>query len=187
MLYLLTRKLIIIESKKTVRLRAIICNHCDSLTMRKSYRKNMQPALQPNSDYLSSEIHDMDRLPVILDAFMRLDAHGELINVIHLTNYVNMAVKNPHCRFVLWTKRNDLIVKYFKENAKPSNFILIYSNPIISTVMGKIPKYFDKTFNNVLEHEHVALQNCTGQKCKDCMLCYTENDTTVLVEKVKRD
>ena len=163
-----------------------ICTHCYSHTMLKSYRKNMQDALQYNSDYLSSEIHPMEKVDWVPDAFMRLDAHGELININHLTNLVNMAVKNPHCRFVLWTKRNDLIVKYFKENAKPSNFILIYSNPIISTVMGKIPKYFDKTFNNVLEHEHVALQNCTGQKCKDCMLCYTENDTTVIVEKVKK-
>ena len=163
-----------------------ICTHCYSHTMLKSYRKNMQPALQHNSDYLSSKVHDMDSLPVILDAFMRLDAHGELINLNHLTNLVNMAVKNPHCRFVLWTKRNDIVVKYFKDNDKPSNFALIYSNPIISTVMGKVPRYFDKTFNNVLEDEKVELQNCTGQKCKDCLLCYTINNTTVIVEKVKK-
>lgn len=163
-----------------------ICTLCYSQAMLKTYRKNMQECLQHNSDFLSSKVHDVEYLPVLLDAFIRFNAHGELINLNNLINYVNIAKKNPHCRCVLWTKRNDLIVKYFKENAKPSNFILIYSNPIISTVMGKIPKYFDKTFNNVLEHEHVALQNCTGQKCKDCMLCYTENDTTVIVEKVKK-
>ena len=163
-----------------------ICTVCYSHTMLKSYRKNMQPALQHNSDFLSSKIHDMEYLPVLLDAFIRFDAHGELINLNNLINYVNIAKKNPHCRCVLWTKRNDLVVKYFKEHEKPDNLVLIYSNPMISTVMGKIPKYFDKTFNNVLEHEHVELQNCTGQKCKDCLLCYTKNNTTVIVEKVKK-
>ena len=146
----------------------------------------MQPALQHNSDYLSSKVHDLEYLPTILQAFFRFNAHGELINLTHLENLVNIAKKNPHCRFALWTKRNDLIVKYFKDNDKPSNFVLVYSNPMISTVMGKLPKHFDKTFNNVLEDEKVELQNCTGQKCKDCLLCYSLNDVQVIVEKVKK-
>ena len=163
-----------------------ICTHCYSHTMLKSYRKNMQPALQHNSDYLSSRVHDPEYLPTILQAFFRFNAHGELINLTHLENLVNIAKKNPHCRFALWTKRNDLIVKYFRDNDKPSNFVLVYSNPMISTVMSKLPKHFDKTFNNVLEHEKVELQNCTGQKCKDCLLCYQHGTTDTIVEKVKK-
>ena len=56
-----------------------ICTHCYSHTMLKSYRKNMQPALQHNSDYLSSRVHDLEYLPTILQAFFRFNAHGELI------------------------------------------------------------------------------------------------------------
>ena len=52
--------------------------------------------------------------------------------------------------------------------------------------MSKPPKYFDKTFNNVLEHEFTERQNCTGQKCKDCLVCYSVNDISTIVEMVKK-
>ena len=53
--------------------------------------------------------------------------------------------------------------------------------------MSKPPKGFDKTFNNVLEHEYQDKQNCTGQKCKDCRICYTiGNQINTIVEKVKK-
>tara|TARA_R100000951_G_C2596713_1_gene166891 strand:- start:64 stop:510 length:447 start_codon:yes stop_codon:yes gene_type:complete len=147
----------------------------------------MQPALQRNSERLANKVLDYDLLPTILDAFFRFNAHGELINLTHLENLVRISKKNPHCSFALWTKRNDLVVKYFKTREKPSNFILVYSNPKISTIMPKPPKYFDRTFNNVLEHEHKEKQNCTGQKCKDCRLCYTiGNGVNTIVEMVKK-
>jgi hypothetical protein len=163
-----------------------ICTKCYSHTMLKSYRKNMQPSLERNSIALSNEILSIDDLPLIMDAFFRFNAHGELINDIHLINLVNIAIKNPHCNFALWTKRNDIISKYFVINDKPSNLILIYSNSKISKVMSKPPIYFDKTFNNVLENEYTELQNCTGQQCKNCLLCYKHNNVTTIVEKVKK-
>ena len=164
-----------------------ICTKCYSHTMLKSYRKNMQPALQRNSEALANKILDVDLLPTILDTFFRFNAHGELINLVHLENLNRIAKKNPHCSFALWTKRNDLITKYYATREKPDNLTLIYSNPKVSTIMRKPPKHFDRTFNNVLEHEHVEKQNCTGQKCKDCRLCYTiGNNVNTIVEMVKK-
>ena len=163
-----------------------ICKHCYSHTMLKGYRKNMANALQRNSDLLSSRTLSKEELPVILDAFFRFDAHGELINMQHLANLVAIVNHNPHCNFALWTKRKDYIKRLFDYAEKPKNLIIIYSNPTISSIMDAPPLYFDKTFNNVLEHEHVEQQNCTGQKCKDCLLCYTHNDTHTIVEKVKK-
>lgn len=163
-----------------------ICTKCYSHTMLKSYRKNMQPSLQRNSDLLSTKVLEHNQLPTILNAFFRFNAHGELINETHLINLVNIALHNPHCNFALWTKRNDIIAKYFKYNDKPKNLILVYSNSKISNIMQKLPKYFDKTFNNVLEDEHVEKQNCTGQQCKNCLLCYQHNEVTTIVEKVKK-
>ena len=61
-----------------------ICTKCYSNIMLKSYRKNMQPALERNSQALSNSVLPMDQLPVILDAFFRFNAHGELINLTHL-------------------------------------------------------------------------------------------------------
>ena len=162
-----------------------ICTFCYSQEMLLTYRKNMALALQRNSDIIGKKIIHEDGLPIILDAFFRFNAHGELINEINLINYVNIALKNPHCNFSLWTKRFDIVSKYFKDNKKPKNFILIYSNPKINNILKVVPKYFDKTFNNVKEDLKKEKQNCTGQKCKDCLLCYKLDSTNTIIEKVK--
>lgn len=163
-----------------------ICTKCYSHTMLNSYRKNMQKPLEHNSQLLSSTVLPFDQLPVILDAFFRFNAHGELINIIHLTNLVNIAVKNPHCNFALWSKQNQLVQEYFASNQKPSNLILIFSNSKIGKILPKPPKHFDKTFNNVPHDQFVSEQNCTGQKCKDCLLCYKHNGVSTIVEMVKK-
>lgn len=162
-----------------------ICTFCYSQEMLRTYRKNMAQALQRNTDIISKKVIHEDGLPIILDAFFRFNAHGELINEINLINYVNIALKNPHCNFSLWTKRFDIVSKYFKDNKKPKNFILIYSNPKINHILEVVPKYFDKTFNNVQEELKKEKQNCSGQKCKDCLLCYKLDSTNTIVEKVK--
>lgn len=164
-----------------------ICTKCYSHVMLSSYRKNMQPALERNSQALSSRPLTQAELPRVVDSVFRFDAHGELINETHLLNLVAICEYNPATSFALWTKRNDIVSKYFRAHAKPKNMILIYSNPKISHIMAKPPKFFDRTFNNVLEHEYVERQNCTGQQCKDCLLCYTPgNGVTTIVEKVKK-
>ena len=164
-----------------------ICTKCYSNKMLRTYRKNTQPALQRNSDLLSQAVDDaVLKATRILDSFLRLNAHGELINEQHLSNLVRLAELKPHANFTLWTKRKNIVRKYFDNHEKPKNLILIYSNPRISSIMDSPPEYFDKTFNNVLEHESVDQQNCTGQKCADCLLCYTKNDVKTIVEKVKK-
>ena len=162
-----------------------ICTKCYSHSMLSTYRKNMAPALQRNSDLLSARILSASEIPFLPDAFLRINAHGELINDTHLANIVAIAKHNAHCNVVLWTKRNDIVAKYFANNDKPDNLLLIYSNSKIDRVMAKPPKYFAKTFNNVTGDNELERQNCTGQKCMDCMLCYTKNDTTTIVERVK--
>lgn len=169
-----------------------ICTKCYSHTMLKSYRKNMQPALQRNSDALSGYIHAATDLPKINDLYFRFDAHGELINDTHFINLINIAKANPNTSFALWTKRTDIVNKVLATGSgyeKPDNLILIYSNPKIGRILARPPKHFDRTFNNVLQHEHVEQQNCTGQKCMDCLLCYKPvniNGVDTIVEMVKK-
>lgn len=163
-----------------------ICTKCYSHTMLKSYRKNMQPALERNSQALGNSVLSIDELPMIMDAFFRFNAHGELINETHLINLINIAKKNPHCNFALWSKRYDIVKSVFSKVEKPHNLIMIFSNSKISSVLPKPPKYFDKTFNNVLQDEEVEKQNCTGQQCKNCLLCYRHGTTDTIVEMVKK-
>jgi hypothetical protein len=162
-----------------------ICKLCYSHGMLKSYRKNMQPALQRNSDALSGRLLDQSELPTILDAFLRINAHGELINAMHLENICRIAEHNPHCNVALWTKRKDIVNKLFKNRDKPTNLILVYSNPKVDNILETIPKHFDKVFNNVSFENHQDRQNCTGQQCKSCLACYKFGGTDIIVEAVK--
>ena len=167
-----------------------ICSFCYSNEMLRTYRKSVATALQRNSDLLTSKVLHPDALPVINSAFFRFNAHGELDldkkkGSINLENYVNIAIKNPHCTFSLWTKRFDIVKPFFDKHEKPKNLILIYSTPLTNHILKKTPKYFDKTFNTVKGDLHKDQQNCTGQKCKDCLLCYKKDTTSIIVESVK--
>ena len=161
-----------------------ICTKCYSHSMLSTFRKNTAPALQRNSDLLGNEILSDAQIPFINDAFHRFSAHGELINEIHLANLCKICEFNPHTKFSLWTKRNDLVRKYFDTNEKPANLTLLFSNPKIGTILKHPPKHFDKTFNNVHKGQFVEQQNCTGQKCMSCLLCYNSPINTI-VEEVK--
>lgn len=164
-----------------------ICTKCYSHAVLRTYRKNMAPALQRNSDFLSAAALRPDQIPFIGDAFLRINAHGELINGNHFENICRIAEANPHCSMVLWTKRTDIVARVLRGRDKPANLTLIYSNPRIGHIMSRPPRHFDRTFNNVHEDQDRDRQNCTGQKCRDCLLCYQiGNGVTTIVEKVKK-
>lgn len=164
---------------------SIICKHCYSMEMLQGLRKNCGPAWQRNSDALSGGLIPPHLLPTILDAFFRFSGHGELLNMTMLENFHNIAMHNPHCTFAMWTKRKGWVRRFYSERAKPANLILIYSNPRIDSVMDTPPEFFDRTFNNVSSDSDTE-QNCTGQKCRDCLLCYKPNNgVTTIIEAVK--
>lgn len=164
----------------------LICTKCYSAKNLKGPRKNCVSSRQHNSEVLSGGIIPKHMLPTILDAFMRVSADGELINLTHLENINNIALHNPHCTFGLWTKRKDLINKFYGTHKKPKNVILIFSNARIDKPMDTVPKHFDRTFNTVRKNNFKELQNCTGQKCIDCMACYLPTSgVTQIVEAVK--
>jgi len=198
----------------------IICGVCYSWKGL-NFRKSMINVLEKNSNLLSNSIIEWDNLPRIFDLYFRFSSHGELINEIHLENLNNICLKNPKTNFTLWSKRFDIVKKFYDNNDKPSNLILIYSNPKFDKPLNKLPKYFDKTFNNVIKlsykkyfTQHTMFFqkneitkemktkikndydnyintfdkdnniNCF-QKCKDCLLCYTKNNVTTIIEKTK--
>jgi len=142
-------------------------------------------AWQKNSDKLSKSIIDYDLLPKFYNTnFVRFHSHGELINDIHLVNFMNICNKNEDVTFTLWTKRNDLIKRHFKNHKKPKNLILIFSNSKFDKPMDQIPLHFDKTFNVINKDSNIRA-NCSG-KCKDCMICYTlGSKETQIIEVIK--
>lgn len=160
-----------------------ICTKCYSHASLSGYRKNMAPALQRNSDLLPIRLLTDREIPFINERIFRFSAHGELINETHLLNLFKIASLNEGCVFALWTKRKDIVNRVMRDNAKPANLILIFSNSVIGKVLPKPPMHFDRTFNNV--PKTTEGQNCTGQKCMDCQLCYTVGGVDTIVEAVK--
>ena len=161
-----------------------ICNSCYSVNMLKTMRKNCIPSWEHNSNLLSNVIIQNELLPSILDAFFRFSSHGELINNTHLINLINITNKNEHCTFTLWTKRKDIINKVFKTINKPKNLILIFSNSQLDKPIEVLPRYFDKTFNNVTKNFTEKKINCFS-KCKQCLICYKHNNINQIIEYIK--
>ena len=161
----------------------IICKECYSMSMLNTFRKNCRPKFINNSKYLSSKIHPREYLPICPSNVGRFHSHGELINSIHLENILNICLNQPMTTFTLWTKRSNIVSRVLKNRAKPKNLILVYSNKYIDRLDIKLPKHFDKVFNNV--SSKTSDVNCEG-KCLDCMKCYTLGETTTqITEAIK--
>ena len=161
----------------------IICKECYSMSMLNTFRKNCKPKFQNNSEYLSSKIHPREYLPICPSNVGRFHSHGELINSIHLENILNICLNQPMTTFTLWTKRSNIVNRVLKNRDKTKNLILIYSNKYVDKLDIKLPKHFDKVFNNV--SKHTSDVNC-NKKCLECMMCYTlGNKTTQIIEVIK--
>ena len=85
--------------------------------------------------------------------------------------------------FTLWTKRKNIVNRVLKNRTKPKNLILIYSNKYVDRLDIKLPKHFDKVFNNVSKHTNDV--NCS-KKCLECMMCYTLGNKTTQIIEVKK-
>tara|TARA_S200002703_G_scaffold73912_1_gene63782 strand:- start:1611 stop:2312 length:702 start_codon:yes stop_codon:yes gene_type:complete len=181
-----------------------ICGVCYSQESLTGFRKNTQKALDKNQIFAEKLLTNTDLKQIyILQSNYRFDHHGELLTELcnekgeiikkfpkfnMIENYCRIAEYNPHCNFALWTKRKDIISRFFKDRVKPKNLILVYSNLTVDKVIYKIPKYFDKVFNNVNEDYLKEQQNCTGQKCIDCLRCYKHSNKqkdNIIIEKTK--
>jgi len=170
------------EFCKKMNLTDSICGSCYSMNMLKGSRKNCQPAWEHNSNVLSEKLLTVRQLPVINERFFRFHGHGELINKTHFQNLCQIANHNPETTFALWTKRPNLV-----KGQIPENLILIYSNGKVDRIRKTPPKGFHKVFNNVSsENPTKAIENCTGQKCIDCLTCYTFDKTNVIIERIKK-
>jgi hypothetical protein len=163
-----------------------ICSKCysiKSISTAGSFASNCRNAWKHNGDILQSRILTHDELPITKQDFFRFSAHGELHNETHYKNLGNIAKANPNTRYVLWTKRKNIIKKH--GNMGVENLTLIYSQPIINKI-GQIPTNYDKIFT-VFDKQHSANVeiNCGGNKCKSCLICYTENNITRVNEHLK--
>ena len=63
-----------------------------------------------------------------------------------------------------------------------SKLVFSLKPPILYELPGQAP---DKTFNNVHHNIDIEKQNCTGQRCIDCLKCYKHDTTKTIIEAIK--
>lgn len=166
-----------------------ICSKCYSIKMIKNgYRKNCLPAWQKMGDLLSSDLLDISEIKACPNCnLIRFSAHGELINLTHLENLIQITKANPQAICTLFTKRKDLVEQL--NQPIPANMLMVYSNPLINKRMYSydIPKKFDKIFSVFTEDyaKYWGINiNCGKKKCKNCQICYTTFSTTNVINEL---
>ncbi len=160
-----------------------VCKKCFAATMEKRYNA-LNTNNKNNTIILSENALSLADMPFINSSYFRLHGTGELVNRLHLNNFVTLCKANPNTTFSLWTKRVTIVNRVFREVDKPSNLILIYSSHNLNEEKKVVPKYFDKVFTVYKDKETEGI-NCGGNKCKDCLLCYTNNNVTHIRELLK--
>lgn len=61
--------------------------------------------------------------------FLRIHVSGDIISPAYLTGMVDVAIKNPHCQFLAFTKCYDFVNDYLDDHAEgfPENLHIIFS------------------------------------------------------------
>ena len=159
-----------------------ICKSCYARVIAKRF-PNTERAYQVNADLLT----DPNYTPEFINrSVVRIHAVGELIDTVHFQNIIRLANFNPATRFVLWTKRATIVNAVLAVEDKPVNLHLIYSSPVVNSA-SPLPRWFDKVFTVYSKKyvgENSVVINCQKQ-CKDCMLCYTDNEVVHISEELK--
>lgn len=165
-----------------------ICEHCYSQGMARTHRKNAADRWKDNGEILALGILPDLMLPILNAAYFRYSAHGELLNTYHALNLWNIARKNPHCTFSLWSKRKDIIKDALQYQDKPTNLILVYSQTELNKIptVDDIPVNFDKIFAVVDSEEHAHQINCGKNKCLTCLKCYSQDTPNVIIEQLSK-
>lgn len=162
-----------------------ICSHCYSRRALCSYAKQAREPWKRNGKILSKGIIADKDLPTTEKDYFRFHSHGEIINRTHLINFINIAKKNPDTKFVLYTKRKNIVKDVGKMGAE--NLRYIYSEPHINNLVEELPEGFDGRFSVFTEEyaeENDIEINCAGKRCMDCLQCYN-GDVVYVNELIK--
>ena len=185
---------------------SMLCNeHCQKLSKitgsvcEKCYTKkylSCRPSVEKcyadNTKLLSESIIPIKQLPFINAAMCRLETFGDIVNVTHLQNYINIVKKNNHCMFSLFTKNYTVVFQYFKTHKQPKNLSIVISSLLLNEPFDvskirdlgltnlKIFTVYTKAYAN----KNGIVINCGKNRCIDCRRCYTKNKIPIYVSEL---
>lgn len=166
-----------------------ICSHCYAIAQLERYTNN-QPCFERNTNILTTEVFEVDTMPILNCLYFRFEAFGDLVNATQVINYFNLCKKNPLVKFALWTKNPWIIDEAIVAgNEKPENLNIVYSSCILNervndAIVNKW-SFIDKIFT-VYDKSHPEIDiNCGNSKCIECRKCYEKNDIKYINELLK--
>lgn len=127
-------------------------------------------------------------IPKITTKFFRFSAEGDLHNEQHLLNFFAIAKANPNTHFTLWTKRHNIVGPVLSKYGKPRNLYIIQSSLRVNTPEARRPGYAKvfTVYTPAFLKEHPEIKvNCGAKSCMGCQICYTNNNITVVNERLK--
>lgn len=202
----LTGKMHDIHGFSTANLENPFCQRCrenSSLVCAKCYarstllyRKAMREHYVDNGNMLSRPMADSE-FPRTWEDVIRLETHGELLNLQHLQNYVRLCELNPQTQFTLWTKRVNLIREAaLRGISQPSNLHIKISSPFLNRESHVDKTWYQAhgwnlTLFTVYDLAHATQEHkeitCGGRECRTCMKCYGNHAMEDIVELLKQD
>ena len=176
-----------------------ICKKCYADTMMKMY-KDLRSKCLENFKLLAYKILDDSEIPIIEDKIFRFESFGDVYNYIQLYNYVNIARKNPDCRFTLWSKNYPLIYQFFRDFECPENFTMIMSSLKINERYnldalkstghfkpGQLKVFTVFSLDYIKDHRDTVNINCGSRSCFTCRCCYEKNSVEEVNEILKNE
>lgn len=164
-----------------------ICSRCYAASTCSRYSA-LEKNMQRNSELLTSQLFDLDQLPVINAMIFRFEAFGDLINSTQCRNYFRLAKRNPGVRFALWTKNPGIVQQAIDAGeAKPDNLVILLSSAMIGQRADASRwSFVDKTFTvyakDQLDDSEI---NCGSRACLTCQRCYRKDTTDDIRERLK--
>lgn len=168
---------------------AAVCAQCFAEATTNHYA-NLRKNLEYNSLVLAGSVLPLELLPKFKRTIImvRFEAFGDLLNVTHMKNYINICRVNPHVNFTLWTKNPNFVKLACDEVGKPANLTIIQSSFLVNEPEEPANEYIDKVFTvysaEYLEF-HSIESNCAGLDCAACASCYLDKTVTEIRELLR--
>ena len=154
-----------------------ICSKCYANSMQEMY-SNLAKCLAKNTEILTTVYIPSSVWFRVNASVFRLEAFGDVQNVLQMRNYIAFCNANPHCNFTLWTKNPSIVDKAIKQDGKPNNLMIGVSSPHVNTVVN-VSKYewvdfVFTVYTFIYATQHSIRINCGNRRCLECSRCYTK-------------
>jgi len=167
-----------------------ICHSCFANGTTGQY-DDLERALESNFLLLTTGLIPDEWLPRFKPSveIVRIEAFGDLFNVLQARNYLRIARANPRVKFAFFTKNGGTLDRAIKYEGVPANVVFIQSSEFINQKTAPRFRWVNKVFT-VYDTEDSARArgvkiNCGARSCNKCRRCFTRRGARYVSELLK--